>query len=221
MRKSILVLLLFLIPTGSFAEPEFHKGSVSIKSFTDDGSFKVTGQNYDSYGFDGNGTDISGNFFVENKLAFGFSKKSYDTSYGANYFNTVCDVEQTSLLISYHPERTNYFTGEGHGLNIGIRNTDSDIDCSTDIGDLWGSTESNYFNIQATRGLGNGLVLELAFESDTEDFLDDSGISFGLNKMLDGNVSISVGVFLHQSAENTSGDYTQHSRVFLGGGYLF
>lgn len=47
MRKSILVLLLFLIPTGSFAEPEFHKGSVSIKSFTDDGSFKVTGQAYD------------------------------------------------------------------------------------------------------------------------------------------------------------------------------
>jgi len=76
MRKSILILLLFLIPTGSFAEPEFHKGSVSIKSFTDDGSFKVTGQNYDSYGFDGNGTDISGNFFVENKLAFGFSKKA-------------------------------------------------------------------------------------------------------------------------------------------------
>lgn len=221
MRKSIFIASLFLISTGSFAQPQLHKGAVSVKSFTDDGSFKVTGQAYDSYGFDGNGTDISGYYFVEDKLAFGFSKRSYDNTYGANYFNTACDVDQTSLLISYHPERTNYFTGEGHGLNIGIRNTDSDVDCSTDIGDLWASVESNYLNIEATRGLGNGLVLELAFESDTENLLDDRGVSFGLNKMLDGNVYFSFGVFLHQSSENDAGDYTQNSRLSLGAGYRF
>ena len=198
MRKSIFIASLFLISTGSFAQPQLHKGAVSVKSFTDDGSFKVTGQAYDSYGFDGNGTDISGYYFVEDKLAFGFSKRSYDNTYGANYF-----------------------TGEGHGLNIGIRNTDSDVDCSTDIGDLWASVESNYLNIEATRGLGNGLVLELAFESDTENLLDDRGVSFGLNKMLDGNVYFSFGVFLHQSSENDAGDYTQNSRLSLGAGYRF
>lgn len=220
-KKSILLAMLFVLPTLSLAESELHEGTVNIKSFTDDGSEKVTGQSYNSYGFDGSGTDISFHFFVEPKLAFGFSKTSFDSTYGANASNLSCDIDQTWLSVSYHPQRTNYFTGEGHGLNIGIRSMDEDADCTSNAGDAMATDDGNFLTLEATRGLGNGLVLTLGFESDTKDLLDDKNISFGLHKMLDGNLALSLGISLFQEAEDEDGDYAEHSRLLLGGAYLF
>lgn len=220
-RKSILLAMLFVLPTLSFAESEIHKGAVSIKSFTDDGSNKVTGQSFDSYGFDGSGTEISGNYFVEEKLNFGFSKLSFDNTFGANYYNLTCDIDETWLSVSYHPQRTNYFTGEGHGLNIGIRNIDQDADCKSDLIDYTDTEDGNFLTLEATRGLRNGLVLTLGFVSDTEDLLDDKVISFGLHKMLDSNLALNVGLSLQETAEDEDGDNVERSRLELGGAYLF
>jgi hypothetical protein len=131
-------------------------------------------------------------------------------------------VDGTSVTASFHPKRTNYFTGEGNGYSVGVEANDAEADCE-DNNYYYSTleTDDNYLTFKATRGLGDGLVLKAGFASNTDDFLDDKSFSFGFSKMLDSNFAVSLGISFGETAEDSDGDNTELTSLLFSGGYLF
>ena len=219
MKSLLKIAIICLAPSVAFAEPDLHRGGLSFGMSSVDGDTTLFGT---AYSYDGDSTTIGGYYFVTENVSIGVAKTDGDFDYGETYDNLSCDVDGTSVTASFHPKRTNYFTGEGNGYSFGIQSTDSDSDCEDDnfYYDTI-SSDDQHVTFGASRGLGNGLVLTAGFASNTDDFLDDKLFSFGFSKMLDSNFAVSLGISFGETAEDSDGDNTELTSLLFSGGYLF
>jgi hypothetical protein len=218
--KSLLkIAVICLAPSVAFAEPDLHRGGLSFGMSSVDGDDTLFGT---GYSYDGDTTTFGGYYFVTENVSIGLAKTDGDLDYGATLDNFSCDVDGTSISASFHPKRTNYFTGEGNGYSFGIQSTDSDADCEDDYFYYNSiSSDDQHVTFDASRGLGDGLVLTAGFASNTDDFLDDKLFSFGFSKMLDSNFAVSLGISIGETAEDSDGDNTEQTTLSFSGGYLF